>query len=49
MARPKINPNEKKIRLGITISPELSRKIKMVSNNQSNFIETILLNHFNGS
>jgi hypothetical protein len=48
MARPKLKEEEKKIRLGVTISRELSNKIELETSNKSKFIEELLKKYFNG-
>ena len=48
MPRPKINKEDKKIRLGITISPYLAKLLNKTTNNQSKFIEELLKEYFNG-
>ena len=46
MPRPKINKEDKKIRLGITISPYLAKLLNKTTNNQSKFIEELLKEYF---
>ena len=46
MARPKLKEEDKKIRLGVTISRELYKKIKLETNNKSEFIEKLLTKYF---
>lgn len=48
MARPKLKEEEKKIRLGVTISRELYYKINSETNNKSEFIEKLLNKYFHG-
>lgn len=48
MARPKLKQEDKKIRLGVTISRELSEKIDSETNNKSRFIEELLNKYFYG-
>lgn len=47
MARPKLKEEEKKIRLGVTISRRLYTKIESETNNKSEFIEKLLNKYFN--
>jgi len=42
MGRPKLNSNEKKSKLGITISKDLNHILSQITNNKSKFIEDIL-------
>jgi metal-responsive CopG/Arc/MetJ family transcriptional regulator len=46
MARPKLKEGDKKIRLGVTISRELYKKIDSETNNKSEFIEKLLTKYF---
>ena len=46
MGRPKLNEEDKKGKLGITLSKELIDKINSVTKNKSNFIEKIIINYF---
>jgi hypothetical protein len=46
MARPKLKEEDKKIRLGVTISRELYKKINLETNNKSEFIEKLLTKYF---
>jgi metal-responsive CopG/Arc/MetJ family transcriptional regulator len=46
MARPKLKEDDKKIRLGVTISRELFKKIDSETNNKSEFIEKLLNKYF---
>jgi hypothetical protein len=46
MARPKLQEEDKKIRLGVTISRELYKKIDSETNNKSEFIEKLLTKYF---
>jgi len=46
MGRPKINENEKKGKLGITLSKELIKKIDSITNNKSVFIESLIVEYF---
>jgi hypothetical protein len=48
MARPKLKQEDKKIRLGVTISKSLSEKITLETNNKSRFIENLLNKYFYG-
>ena len=45
MSRPFLKPEEKKDKLGITISKELNEKLGVVTNNKSKFIEDLILEH----
>ena len=42
MARPKLNEEEKKVKLGITISKDLLESIEKVTNNKSKFIDSLI-------
>jgi len=46
MARPKLKDEDKKIRLGVTISRDLFSKIDSETNNKSEFIESLLKKYF---
>ena len=46
MSRPKLKEEDKKIRLGVTISRELYKKIDSETNNKSEFIEKLLTKYF---
>lgn len=46
MGRPKLKDNDKKGKLGITISKELINKINKITNNKSLFIEDLIINFF---
>lgn len=46
MGRPKINEDEKKGKLGITLSKELIKKIDLITNNKSVFIESLIVEYF---
>lgn len=46
MGRPKINEDEKKGKLGITLSKELIKKINSITNNKSVFIESLIVEYF---
>jgi hypothetical protein len=46
MARPKLKQDEKKGKLGISLSKTLIDKINAITNNKSVFIENILINYF---
>jgi hypothetical protein len=46
MSRPKLKEEDKKIRLGVTISRELYKKIDLETNNKSEFIEKLLTKYF---
>ena len=47
MGRPKLKQEEKKGKLGISLSKELINKINSVTNNKSTFIEDLIRNYFN--
>jgi hypothetical protein len=47
MGRPKLNQENKKIKLGITISKQLNEALNLITYNKSNFIEELILNYFN--
>jgi hypothetical protein len=49
MGRPKLNENDKKGKLGITISKELINKIESETTNKSTFIEMLVINYFKKS
>ena len=46
MARPKLKQEDKKGKLGISLSKELIDKINSVTNNKSTFIEGLLTKYF---
>jgi len=46
MGRPKLKKEEKKGKLGITLSKELIEKINLTTNNKSLFIEKIINDYF---
>lgn len=46
MSRPKLEEEDKKIRLGVTISRDLYKKIDLETNNKSEFIEKLLKKYF---
>jgi len=46
MGRPKLKLEDKKIKLGITISRELNNRIEIKYKNKSEFIENLIKNHF---
>lgn len=46
MARPKLKTEEKKIKLGITISRLLNSMIDKETNNKSKFIENLINEYF---
>lgn len=47
MGRPKLKENEKKGKLGISISKDLIIKLNSVTNNKSTFIEGLINDYFN--
>ncbi len=46
MARPKMKQEEKKTKLGISISREIKDKIELITNNKSKFIEDLITEYF---
>lgn len=46
MGRPKLKQEDKKGKLGISLSKELIEKINSVTNNKSVFIEDLIIKHF---
>lgn len=46
MGRPKINEEDKKGKLGISLSKELIKKIDSITNNKSVFIESLIVEYF---
>tara|TARA_Y100000389_G_C17371096_1_gene469073 strand:+ start:77 stop:244 length:168 start_codon:yes stop_codon:yes gene_type:complete len=42
MARPKLKEEDKKVKLGITISKDLIESIEKITNNKSKFIDSII-------
>ena len=46
MGRPKLKQEDKKGKLGISLSKELIEKINSVTNNKSTFIENIIIEYF---
>ena len=46
MARPKLKNDDKKGKLGITISKKIINKMESETNNKSKFIENLLINYF---
>lgn len=46
MGRPKLKEDDKKGKLGITISKELINKINKITNNKSLFIEDLIIKFF---
>jgi hypothetical protein len=45
MSRPKLIELDKKIKLSITISREVNKKLEKLTNNKSKFIEEIIIRH----
>jgi hypothetical protein len=43
MGRPKLNENDKKINLSITLDRELVERLELVTNNKSNLIQKIII------
>jgi len=46
MGRPKLNSEEKKSKLGITIDKDIKLKIDKVTNNKSKFIQELIIEFF---
>lgn len=46
MSRPKLKEEDKKGKLGITISKNLLDKLNTITTNKSMFIETLVINYF---
>lgn len=46
MGRPKIKQEEKKGKLGISLSKEIIEKINLTTNNKSLFIENLIIEYF---
>jgi hypothetical protein len=46
MGRPKLKTEDKKGKLGITISRELIKKVDEETNNKSAFIERLIIDYF---
>lgn len=46
MARPKLNKEDQKGKLGITISKNLIKQIDSETNNKSKFIEDLIIEYF---
>jgi hypothetical protein len=46
MPRPKMKQEEKKTKLGISISREIKDKIESLTNNKSKFIEDLIIEYF---
>lgn len=46
MARPKLNEEDRKGKLGISISKELISKLNSITNNKSVFIENLITKYF---
>ena len=46
MARPRLKTEDKKRKLGITISRELVKKVDEETNNKSAFMEKLIINYF---
>lgn len=47
MSRPKLKSEDKKTKLGISISREIKNKIELITNNKSAFIEGLIIKYFN--
>lgn len=47
MARPKLKTEDKKIKLGITISREINLMLSKETSNKSKFIEKLITKYFN--
>lgn len=46
MARPKLNKEDQKGKLGITISKTLIQQVETETNNKSKFIEDLIIEYF---
>ena len=46
MARPKLKQEEKKGKLGISLSKDLITKINSITSNKSEFIENLIIEYF---
>ena len=46
MARPKMKQQDKKTKLGISISKEIKNKLEIITNNKSKFIENLIIEYF---
>ena len=46
MARPKLKIQERKTKLGISISRDIKDKIEAITSNKSKFIEDLLIDYF---
>lgn len=46
MPRPKLKKEERKGKIGITLSNEIILKLNTITNNKSRYIEEMLLNEF---
>jgi len=46
MGRPRLKTEDKKVKLGITISRELIKKVDEETNNKSAFIERLIIDYF---
>lgn len=47
MGRPKLKQEDKKGKLGISLSKELIKKLDIITNNKSNLIEQIITKYLN--
>jgi metal-responsive CopG/Arc/MetJ family transcriptional regulator len=46
MGRPKLKQEDKKGKLGISLSKELIKQLDLITNNKSNLIEQIIIEYF---
>jgi len=46
MGRPKMKQEEKKTKLGVSISIDIKNKIEILTNNKSKFIEDLIIEYF---
>ena len=44
MSRPKLKESDKKVKLSITISREINKRLEKLTKNKSNFIEELIKN-----
>lgn len=48
MSKNKLNPEERKVKLSITIDPDIFKVIDLKYNNKSKYIEKLIFNDING-
>jgi len=46
MARPKMKKEDRKTKLGISISKEIKNRIELITSNKSRFIEDLIIEYF---